>query len=340
MAQVFEAVDARTGELVALKVLHAHLAETSEVVSRFVREGRALEKLQNPNIVRVLDHGITDAGDPWIAMERLQGGSLDALIRIEGHLEPARALRLARDVAVALSGVHAHGMVHRDIKPENIFVVHPDGPSEVAKLIDFGIARVSFEEMGHQSVRYTRANIMLGTAAFVAPEQALGEKVDARADVFSLGVTLYEMLTGRLPYEGTSVEVQLKARLDGAAVPIQKRLGQRVSPAIAMLLERALSREPGDRPADGAAMVEELEVLQAEEASAPPRRSSMIPAPKPVASSAPKIAYADAVDGFTLEPRLKRRRTLLLVVFVATCLVALLAAGTLAVLRALHAIDP
>src|SRR4051812_590288 len=146
-ANVVEAVHHETGELVALKILNAEFASRSDVVSRFVREGRALQRLRHPNIVRVIDHGVSESGDVWIAMERLDAVTLDTLMR-NRPLTPARALPLAIDVASGLGAVHEAGIVHRDVKPDNILVVSPATKMESAKLIDFGVAKVTTAEMG------------------------------------------------------------------------------------------------------------------------------------------------------------------------------------------------
>lgn len=339
MASIYEAVDTRSGARVALKVLGEALSEHSEIVSRFIREGRALENLTNPNIVRVFEHGITPHGEPWLAMERLAGGTLESLVRFEGTLEPSRAVRLARDVANALATVHAHGIIHRDVKPGNVFVVEPDSPRETAKLIDFGIARVSEQEMGMHSIPYTRVDRMLGTAAFVAPEQAIGKEVDARADVFSLAVTLYEMLTGKLPYEGDSIQAQLKARLEGRLVPILRR-AKDVPRPLADLLDRALSTDPARRPADGAAMLRELEAVRASlgaaSARSVPVASADARAVRPPAFSLPETPdYAVAVSS----PATSTPRRILVVVGVVLAIVAL-GAGTFALLRALDVFGP
>lgn len=260
MAEVYEAEDSRSGEVVALKVLAEHVNTTSEGVARFIREGRALQNLRHANIVRVLDHGVTEEGDAWIALERLRGASLDALIRDEGQLHPVRALHIVHDIARALATVHARGLIHRDIKPENVFIVMPDSPQEHAKLIDFGIARVSASELGENSVVYTRVNSMMGTAAFAAPEQMLGQEVSARSDIFSAGVTAYEMLTGALPFEGDTLKDQLRSKTAGRIVPLASRIRESgaLDPAFEAIITSCLAVDPNARPADGLTLMREL----------------------------------------------------------------------------------
>ena len=286
MADVYEAEDTRTGALVALKVLQGHVSATSEAVARFVREGRALQNLQHANIVRVLEHGVTDDGDAWIALERLRGASLDALIRDERQLHPVRALYLTHDIAKALATVHARGLIHRDIKPENVFVVLPDSPQEHAKLIDFGIARVSAAELGENSVVYTRINTMIGTAAFAAPEQMLGNNVTPRSDIFAVGVTAYEMLTGVLPFEGETLKDQLKAKTAGRIVPLASRMrdAAALDPAFASVIISCLSVDPNGRAEDGLALMRQLATC-IERAGARP--SILAPAASGTASLAP-----------------------------------------------------
>lgn len=271
MAVVFEAVDVRTGDLVALKVLHEGVSHNSEVVTRFVREGRALRNLDHPNIVRVFDQGVTKGGHVWIAMELLRGGTLEALVERTGRLAAGRALQLMTGVAKALATVHAKGIVHRDIKPANVFVVDEGLPTEHAKLIDFGIARVTKLEMTENSTSFTHVGSLLGSAPFMSPEQLAAGDVDARTDIFAFGVTLYEVLTGALPFAGESFVEQVRARRSSAITPVANHLQESVDPRLDHLIRRCLAAEPGERPLDGLALLRELLAIQG---SAPSLRSA------------------------------------------------------------------
>lgn len=274
-ANVFEAVHVETGQRVALKILNSDWAGRAEIVSRFVREGRALQRLNHPNIVQVFDHGVCDNGAPWIAMERLQSLTLDALMQQEGRVDTARAVRLALDIARALGAVHDAKIVHRDVKPENVLVVDAGTPAESAKLIDFGVAKVTSAEMGENSVAHTRIGSVLGSTAFASPEQLNGDVVDARTDVFALAVSLYEALSGQLPFDGNTVREQIHARKVGAVVPISKH-GLDVPGSLEELFSSCLSNDRERRPRDGHAMAKAL-LAVAGDLPAATRNASLAP---------------------------------------------------------------
>lgn len=278
-ANVFEAVHVETGQRVALKILNPDWAGRAEIVSRFVREGRALQRLNHPNIVRVFDHGICENGAPWIAMERLRSSTLDAVMQESSGLDVPRAIRLGVDIARALGAVHEAKIVHRDVKPENVLVVDAGTSSETAKLIDFGIAKVTSAEMGENSVAHTRIGSVLGSTAFASPEQLAGDPVDARTDVFALAVSLYEALSGQLPFEGTTVKEQINARKMGATVPIS-RYGVVVPRSLEELFARCLSSDREMRPRDGNAMAMAL-LAVAEELPSSRRAASTVRPKKP-----------------------------------------------------------
>src|SRR5580658_1298126 len=197
MGRVFRARDAETHEVVALKVLDAHSGEgsRSRALERFAREARLLAQIRHPGVVRFVAFGTTSHGEPYLAMEWLDGETLAARLG-RGPLSIDEALVLARRLASALASAHAVGVVHRDVKPSNVLLV--DGDLEQAKIIDFGIARFA-----PLATDVTRPGGVLGTPGYMAPEQARAlREIDARADVYALGCVLFRALTGRLPFEG------------------------------------------------------------------------------------------------------------------------------------------
>src|SRR4051812_4718484 len=195
MATVYLARDRELDRRVAVKVLAGNLADDESYRARFLREARLAARLAHPNVVRVFDAGADGQGGLQIVREYVDGATLAGELRRRGPLPPAEVAELGVQLCGALEAAHEAGLVHRDVKPQNILVAR-DG---TAKLSDFGIAR------SHDSTILTEHGSVLGTAAYLAPEQARGEPVGAPADLYSLGVVLYEALTGRLPHEGSSL---------------------------------------------------------------------------------------------------------------------------------------
>ena len=193
MAEVFEGRDRLLARRVAIKVPLSQHVHDPDFAQRFRREAQAAASLSHPGVVAVYDTGSED-GTHFIVMEYVDGRTLKDIIRAEGPLYPDRAAEIAADVCAALAAAHARGLVHRDVKPANIMLM-PDGR---VKLMDLGIARVAAGETATQTAA------MLGTAQYISPEQAQGQTVDYRSDLYSLGVVLYEMVTGRPPFTGDS----------------------------------------------------------------------------------------------------------------------------------------
>jgi eukaryotic-like serine/threonine-protein kinase len=259
MGEVFLAHDTRLNRSVALKLLSTHLTGDEERVRRFRQEALAASALNHPNILTI--HEIEEGGErPYIATEFVKGVTLRGLMRGK-RLSLADALDIALQVGGALSAAHEAGIVHRDIKPENI-MVRPDG---LVKILDFGIATYAAPSRPRDSKEVwirTATGVIIGTAAYMSPEQARGAPVDARTDVWSLGVTLYEMVAGRLPFMGATPTDRVAAILEREPV-LLSRLRRGVPPALEKIIRRALAKERDERYARAADMVGDLRELRA-----------------------------------------------------------------------------
>jgi serine/threonine-protein kinase len=247
MSSVYKAHDRLLDRQIAVKILHPHFTEDEEYVERFRREARAVAQLSHPNIVTVIDRG-EDEGRQYIVFEYVEGENLKQLLERTGPMPVRDALLLALQAARALAFAHGRGLIHRDVKPQNV-LLNADGQ---AKMTDFGIAR-SVDVQG-----VTITGTVLGTSEYIAPEQARGERVDAQTDVYSLGVVLYELLVGSVPYEGeTFVTVALK-HVNEPVPPVLERRPD-VPPRVALAVERAMAKSRDERFSSMEELVDELE---------------------------------------------------------------------------------
>jgi serine/threonine protein kinase len=243
MGEVYRASRRILGDEVAIKVMHPSRDGGNELRHRFLRESRACARLRHPNIVSILDFNVDGLGQPYMVMELLSGPSLREEIEVSGPMEPAAVLDLLTPIGAALQLAHEQGITHRDLKPANI-VAHRYGSGErVHKVIDFGLAAV--KEATDQT-KLTQGNVFMGTVAYAAPEQMRGEPADTRADVYALGVIAYEMLTGRLPFDGAEGLTLVHQTLyTTPSQPGQRRSG--VPPALDTAIMRALAKDRGER---------------------------------------------------------------------------------------------
>jgi eukaryotic-like serine/threonine-protein kinase len=264
MADVFLAEDQQLGRKVALKLLHRRFAEDPGFVERFRREAQAAAGLQHPNVVGIYDRGAYE-DTYYIAMEYLPGRSLKQLIRQEAPLDPIRAIDITIQILKAARFAHRRGVIHRDLKPHNVIV----DESDHAKVTDFGIARAGASDM-------TETGSIMGTAQYLSPEQAQGHAVSAGSDLYAIGVVLYEMLTGRVPFDAESaVTIALKHVAESPTAPTA--VNPRVPPELEQVVMWALNKNPADRPTDADQFIAALQAARAAIVSGEPsqRTASM-----------------------------------------------------------------
>lgn len=270
MSDIYRARDAASGDLAAVKVLQRRYLPREDAVQRFLREARVTKGLVHPRIVTVRGHGLHDAL-PFLAMESLHGEPLEARMA-RAPLSRAELLSVGRQVAEALDAAHAAGVVHRDVKPDNIFVLEGDGPIAV-KVLDFGFAKIT-DRFAEDGLR-TASNALLGSPLYMAPEQVRASRgVDARADLWSLAVVLYELLTGSAPFGATGTTALL-VQVVSAPIPPPSTKQPSLPAAVDAWCVRALARDPTARFPTAGAMVEALaealgERTAAESTAAPP----------------------------------------------------------------------
>ncbi|RMH40181.1 MAG: serine/threonine protein kinase, partial [Deltaproteobacteria bacterium] len=272
MGAVFRAEQIALSRTVALKVLRAELSADPGLVRRFHAEARLAARLNHPNTVTLFDFGQDDDGSLFIAMEYVEGHSLREELVASGALPPVRALRIAEQVCASLADAHAHGIVHRDLKPDNVMLTQRGSKTDIVRVLDFGIAKLRDERNDGTSIPMTQQGDLIGTPQYMAPEQIRGEQVDTYTDVYALGAMLYEMVTGRLPFEGKTVLAILSKHITEDPVPpSQRRRDLGVPPAVDALVLDCMRKEPRERPADMEALGERIARLRAQLAEADPR---------------------------------------------------------------------
>jgi len=254
MATIYAAIDLRLDRQVAVKIMHSHLAQDEQFVSRFIREAKAAASLSHPNIVAVLDQGWNQGGTPcvFIVMELIEGATLRDYLIEQGSLSPERALSIITPVASALAAAHKLGIVHRDIKPENI-LVSKEGRIKIA---DFGLARGAL--LGNTMT--AESSVILGSVSYLSPEQVQRGVADARSDIYSLGIVLFEILTGQKPYQGED-PVQVAIKHVNERVPAPSSLKPGLSVEIDQLVLSATDIDPDKRPKDAVVLLERIREL-------------------------------------------------------------------------------
>ncbi|AKQ66873.1 Serine/threonine protein kinase PrkC, regulator of stationary phase [Myxococcus hansupus] len=291
MGKVFRARQLSLDKVVVLKVLRHTLLSDERTVARFQREAKAASRLNHPNSISVLDFGQAEDGALYIAMEYVAGQDLHQILSREWPLNEGRVVRIVSQVLSALSDAHGAGVIHRDLKPENIMVEPRRNEPDFVKVLDFGIAKIT--DSTDDGPALTRAGFVCGTPEYMSPEQARGSQLDHRSDLYAVGVILYQLMTGLLPFESDSaVGFATKHLTEEPPPPTRRRPDARISPAMERLILRALSKNPADRPASAEAFKAELQAVDKERRrnEAAPRRaaanSSAVLAPLPRKSAA------------------------------------------------------
>ncbi len=254
---VFGGLHLRLERPVAVKFVDPALVDDPEIRARFKREAKIAAQIGSAHAVEVFDYGVGEDGAPYLVMERLVGEDLHHRILREGRLPVARALGIAKQVCRALGAAHSIGIVHRDLKPENVFLVDRDGEPEFVKVVDFGLSTF----VASDDTRLTRAGQSVGTPLYMAPEQAGAHEFDARVDVYSLGVLIFEMTTGRLPFEARTLHALLVA-LASEPPRSPRSYCPELPSALDELVLRFIAREPSARPASAVAALAELLALE------------------------------------------------------------------------------
>src|SRR5262245_45892655 len=245
MGRVYLARQLDLGRQVVVKVMHDHVATDPTFRERFLRETRLMIRFQHPYAVTLYDASLNDA-DPCIVMEYIVGETLDVVLARNRRLDPTRVGRLLHQMCEVLHAAHLQGIIHRDLKPANLMVVDPDTPYELTKVMDFGLAKL----LGRESqVGVTNHEFAVGTPGYMCPEQAKGEEMDHRGDLYSVGVILFELLTGQLPFAGRStMDVLLAHATEEPPSFATAGASGMVPPAIERVVQACLGKDPNHRP--------------------------------------------------------------------------------------------
>lgn len=244
---VFAARQLPGESVVAIKLLHAKLTGELQLSRRFQREARILSSLSGPHLAQLLDFGETEQGQPFMALELVDGVTLDQEIS-SVPFSSERALRLGLQICDALKTAHGAGVIHRDLKPANVVVENAGTPEERVRVLDFGMAKILRGNLNHSVNALTQQNMVFGTPEYMAPEQARGEEVDERSDIYAVGIILYEMLTGELPFRSNTPIGAMTAHLvEEPEAPSKRVRGRSIAPALEAVVLHALAKRPEDR---------------------------------------------------------------------------------------------
>jgi serine/threonine protein kinase len=284
MGVVYRVEHTQLHKFFALKVLAREWADAPDAFARFEREAIAAGKIAHPHIAQATDFGRLPDGSCFLVLEYVDGRTLRSALK-RGALAPDRALRISRGICSAVAAAHAAGVVHRDLKPENVMLVDRGGDTDYVKVLDFGIAKLQLPpDAKKASTELTRQGAVMGTPAYMSPEQAVGERVDARTDLYTIGVMLFEMLTGERPFRGDA-QAMLRQHVVEPAPPLPDSVRRKVGDPFAEIVRRLLAKDPQARFASAVELGVALERLGTVPAPGPDRSPGKGPAPQPLAPS-------------------------------------------------------
>ena len=288
MCTVYRGTHVLTRKLWAVKILHAELAAQRRAVKRFQKEAQAASRIDHANVIQVTDFGTSEEGYVYLVMEYLEGSTLKRAIQTDGPFTLERTVHIVRQIGDALDAAHAQNVIHRDLKPENIMLLPTEeAERERVKVLDFGIAKV--QEDTTDSAPLTAQNMVMGTPQYMSPEQAKGLELDARSDIYSLGIITYEMLTGKTPFHGGPSKVILSKHANEIP-PTPRRLRPDLSAHVERVIMRALEKSPLRRQQSGSEFARELELAVRLAATMTKRETERTPViTVPALPSAPEV---------------------------------------------------
>ena len=299
MGRVYLARQTDLGRQVVVKVMHDHVAVDPTFRERFARETLLMARFQHPYAVTLYDASLNDPEGPCIVMEYIRGITLDEVLRKNSILSPGRVGRLLGQLCEVLQAAHVEGIIHRDLKPSNLMIVDADSPYEMLKVMDFGLAKLIAKGASNHGAVVSNAEFAVGTPGYMCPEQARGEEMDHRGDLYSVGVILFELLTGRLPFAGKSTMDMLLAHATEEPPRFAHVAnGLEVPQAIEIVVQGCLGKDPNNRPHTARDLAEQYEKALLESLNAPPPpppRPTRTPSPRlisPSRGSAPGISQA------------------------------------------------